>query len=75
MRFKLEKKREHLHGYSTSGFFDSLKRALNTVKDAKYSISTSPKRFNSQVEEESFQIQAELSRSNAILHEVMIPPR
>ena len=75
MRFRLQKKHENLHGYLTSDNFNPLKRALNTVKDAKYKTNTSLKRFNSPAEEESFRIQAELSRSNALLHEVMIPPR
>jgi hypothetical protein len=75
MRFRFEKKRAHFHGYSTGSFFDSFRRALNTGKDAKYTVSSSPKRFHSQTEEESFRIQAELSRNNALLYEVMIPPR
>ena len=75
MKFKSTKKHEHLQGNPTSGFFVSLKTTINTIKGTKYAISTSPRRFNSRAEEESFRIQAELSRSNAILHEVMIPPR
>jgi hypothetical protein len=75
MRFRLQKKHEHLQGYLTGDIFNPLKRAHKTAKDAKYMTSTSLKRFNSPTEEESFRIQAELSRSNALLHEVMIPPR
>ncbi len=77
MRLRTEKKYEHkhIHGYSTGGFFDSFKRAFNIAKDTKYAIGSSTKNFSSQKEEELFQIQAELSRSNAIICETMIPPR
>jgi hypothetical protein len=75
MRFRFEKKRAHFHGYSTGGIFNSFRRATATGKDSKYAVASSTKNFNSQKEEESFQIQAELSRNNALLCEIMIPPR
>ena len=75
MKSRLEKKRGHTTDYSIVGFFDSFRRAFSTVKDISYTTGSSSKSFNSLKEEKSFQIQAELSRNDALLREVMIPPR
>jgi hypothetical protein len=75
MRLRFEKKRGHISGYSTGGFFDSFRRAIHTGKNTRYAVTSSTKNFNSQKEEDLFQIQAEIARDNALLCEIMIPPR
>jgi hypothetical protein len=75
MRLRLEKKRAHISGYSAGGFFDSFRRAIHTGKSTKYAVTSSTKNFNSHKEEDLFQIQAEIARNNALLCEIMIPPR